>query len=141
LEKPILTNTVMIHFYPNSWDLFKKITKDENGKTVEQLYDIKVNLIIDEIGELAGRFGNSRIIIEGHTDSSMQGQVPEDMVLELSRNRANAVKEAVVEKFKLDPNQLNVEGYGWQVPADPTDPTNHTKNRRVEVKVYTAEAQ
>lgn len=141
LESEVLTNTVVIHFYPNSWDLYKKITKDENGKTVESLYDPKVELIVDEIGQLAGRFGNARIIIEGHTDSSMQGKVPEDMVLELSRNRANAVKEAVVEKFKLDPNQLNVEGYGWQVPADPTDPTNHSKNRRVEVKVYTAEAQ
>jgi hypothetical protein len=28
---------------------------------------------------------------------------------------------------------------GWARPADPSDPDNHAKNRRVEVKVYSAE--
>ena len=28
---------------------------------------------------------------------------------------------------------------GWDRPADPNDPDNHAKNRRVEVKVFTAE--
>ena len=32
------------------------------------------------------------------------------------------VKEAVVEKFKLDPNKFNVAGKGWDEPADPRDP-------------------
>ena len=39
----------------------------------------------------------------------------------------------------LDPNRFNVDGLGWDQPADPNDPGNHAKNRRVEVKVYTAE--
>ena len=60
---------------------------------------------------MAGQFGNGRIIIEGHTDSSMKGRVPDDMVKELSTNRANAVKEALVEKFKLDQNQSR--WWGW----------------------------
>jgi NitT/TauT family transport system substrate-binding protein len=139
-EEEILTNTVTIHFYPNSWEIFKKITKDEEGKTVEVEYDPKAKFVIDEIGRLAGQFGNARIIIEGHTDSSMRGRVPESLVKELSLNRANAVKEAVIQKFNFDPNKFNVEGFGWSRPADPTDPENHAKNRRVEVKVYTAEA-
>jgi hypothetical protein len=29
---------------------------------------------------------------------------------------------------------------GWDRPADAADPENHAKNRRVEVKVYPAEA-
>lgn len=140
-EDEILTNTVVIHFYPNSWDLSKKITKDEDGKTIEVLYDPKVDYVVEEIGKLAGQFGNARIIIEGHTDGSMQGKVPAEMVKELSSHRANAVKEAVVKKFPdLQPNKFNVEGFGWDHPADPTDPLNHAKNRRVEVKIYTAEA-
>ncbi len=132
---------MVIHFYPNSWEIFKKITKDQDGKTIETDYDPKAKFVIEEIAKLAGQFGNARIIIEGHTDGSMRGKAPETMVRELSLNRANAVKQAVVDQFKLDPNKFNVEGFGWDHPADSTDPLNHAKNRRVEVKIYTAEQQ
>jgi NitT/TauT family transport system substrate-binding protein len=138
-ESEILTNTVIIHFYPNSWEIFKKITKDQDGKTIEEEYDPKAKFVIDEIGKLAGQFGNARIIIEGHTDGSMKGNVPPEMVKELSLNRANSVKEEVIKKFSFDPNKFNVEGFGWDRPADPSDPSNHAQNRRVEVKVFTAE--
>jgi len=136
----VLTNTVVIHFFPNSWDLNKKITREVDGKSVEELYDPKVEYTIEEAGKLAGGFANARIIIEGHTDGSMRDKVPAEMVKELSFNRANAVKEALIKKFNFDPNKFNVEGYGWEVPADPSEPNNHTLNRRVEVKVYTPEA-
>jgi ABC-type nitrate/sulfonate/bicarbonate transport system substrate-binding protein len=135
----ILTNTVVIHFYPNSWDLRKKITKDIDGKTVEELYDPSVDLVLEEIAKLTEQFGAARVIIEGHADSSMRGQVPASMVKELSSNRANAVKEALINAFNLDQNKFSAEGRGWDVPADPDDPDNHVKNRRVEIKVYTAE--
>ena len=136
----ILTNTVVMHFFPNSWDPFKKVNKTVDGKAVEELYDPNVNNILEEIAKLAGQFGAARIVIEGHTDSSMKGQVPSSLVKELSLNRANAIKEALVQKYTdLDPNRFNVDGVGWDRPADPTDPVNHTKNRRVEIKVLTAE--
>jgi outer membrane protein OmpA-like peptidoglycan-associated protein len=51
------------------------------------------------------------------------------------------VKEALVNKFKMAPNQFTATGFGWARPADPKDPDNHAKNRRVEVKVVPAEAQ
>lgn len=136
----ILTNTVVIHFYPNSYDLFKKITVREGDKDIEKAYDPNVDFVLDEIAKLAGQFGTARIIIEGHTDSSMKNQVPASLVKQLSSDRAAAVKEALVNKFKLDPNQFNTEGMGWDVPAEPGDPRNHAKNRRVEIKVYPAEA-
>jgi NitT/TauT family transport system substrate-binding protein len=136
----ILTNTVVIHFFPNSWDLYKKITEREGDKDIERAYDPNVDFVLEEIARLAGQFGSARIIIEGHTDGSMQGQAPAELVRELSQNRAAAVKEALVNKFKLDPNQFNVEGMGWDRPADPADAMNHAKNRRVEIKVYPAEA-
>ena len=56
-------------------------------------------------------------------------------------NSPNVVKEAVVAEFKLDANKFNVEGFGWDHPADLSDPLNNAKNRRVEVKIYMAEAQ
>jgi NitT/TauT family transport system substrate-binding protein len=140
-EKEILTNTVFIHFFPNSWDLHKKVSKQKGGKSVDEMYDPNVDNVLEDIAKLVGQFGAARIVIEGHTDSSMKGNVPPELVKDLSLNRANSVKEALVEKYKLDPNQFGVAGRGWEKPADPADPLNQAKNRRVEVKVYPAEAQ
>ena len=137
----ILTKTVVIHFFPNSWDLHKKVSQVVDGKEREELYDPNVDFVVEEIGKLAGQYGAARVVIEGHTDASMQGRVPASMVKELAANRANAVKEALTRKFgKLQPNQFAVSGVGWDRPADPADPLNHAKNRRVEIKVYPAEA-
>ncbi|MGH9330186.1 MAG: phosphate ABC transporter substrate-binding/OmpA family protein [Vicinamibacterales bacterium] len=137
----ILTKTVVIHFFPNSWDLSKKVTKTIDGKDVEELYDPNVGFIVEEVGKLAGQYGAARIIIEGHTDGSMRGTVPKSLVQELSLNRANSVKEAILRKFpSLQPNQFASSGIGWDKPADASDPENHAKNRRVEIKVYPAEA-
>ncbi len=141
-EKPILTNTVVIHFYPNSWDLEKKITKDIGGKTVDELYDPNVDMVLEEIAKVTEQFGAARVVIEGHADASMRGQIPASLVQELSLNRANAVKEALLAKFpELDPNKFNTSGKGWDEPADSTNPMNHLRNRRVEVEVYPAEME
>src|SRR6266571_3728515 len=137
----ILTKTVVIHFFPNSWDLNKKITRHTDGKDVEELYDPNVSFVVEEVGKLAGQYGAARIIIEGHTDASMKGQIPKSLVQELSLNRANSVKEGIVRKFtSIQPNQFSAVGVGWDQPADPADPDNSAKNRRVEIKVYPAEA-
>ena len=137
----ILTKTVVIHFYPNSWDLAKKITDTVDGKSAEKLYDPNASFVVEEIGKMAGQFGAARIVIEGHSDSSMKDRVPDSAVQELSANRANVVKESILKKFPtLQPNQFSVAGMGWARPADPNDPLNQAKNRRVEVKVYPLEA-
>jgi NitT/TauT family transport system substrate-binding protein len=137
----ILTKTVVIHFFPNSWELNKKVTRTVDGKSVEELYDPNVGFVVEEVGKLAGQYGAARIVIEGHTDGSMRGSVPKNLVQELSLNRANAVKEGIARKFpSLQPNQLATSGLGWDKPADSADPDNNAKNRRVEVKVYPAEA-
>jgi ABC-type nitrate/sulfonate/bicarbonate transport system substrate-binding protein len=140
-NEEILTNTVVIHFFPNSWDLRKRIVRRIDGKDVEEPYDPSVDLVLDEVGALAKQFGNSRIVIEGHTDSSMKGQVPPAMVKELSRQRAGSVKESIVGKYEFDENRFAVDGIGWDRPADPDQPDNHALNRRVEIKVYSAEQE
>ena len=137
----ILTKTVVIHFYPNSSDLHKKVINKVNGQDREDLYDPNVDFVVDEIGRLAGQYGAARIVIEGHTDASMKGQIDPAAVKDLSLNRANAVKEAVLRKFQgLQANQFLASGMGWDRPSDPMDPMNSSKNRRVEVKVYPLEA-
>jgi Outer membrane protein and related peptidoglycan-associated (lipo)proteins len=134
----ILTKTVVVQFFPNSDDINKTVLSPD-GKTVP--YDPNVDAVVEEIGKLAAQYGNARVIIEGHTDASMRGQVDPSAVKELSLRRANAVKQALVRKFpKLQPNQFVAAGLGWDRPADPMDPDNNAKNRRVEVKVYPLEA-
>jgi len=138
----ILTKTVVIHFFPNSYDLDMKVERQEGDKKLQVLYDPNVPFVLEEVGRMAGQYGAARIIIEGHTDASMKGSVPYEAVKELSSNRANAVKEALLRKFKsLQPNQFSTAGMAWDVPADPDDPLNHARNRRVEVKVYPLEVQ
>ena len=100
-----------------------------------------IELVLDEAGALAKQFGNARIVVEGHADSSMRGAVPAAMVKELSLERAQAVKDALVEKFKFDDNRFAVDGLGWDRPADDDHPDNHALNRRVEIKVYAAEKE
>jgi len=140
-NEEILTNTIVIHFFPNSWDLRKKIVRKIDGKDVEEPYDPGVDLVLDEVGALAKQFGNSRIVIEGHADASMKGQIPPQMVKELSRQRAGAVKEAIVAKYSFDENRFAVDGVGWDRPVDPEHPAEHARNRRVEIKVYAAEKE
>ncbi len=140
-SEEILTNTIVIHFFPNSWDLHKKVTREVDGQSVEELYDPMVDLVLEEAAKVTEQFGMARIVIEGHADASMKGQAPAELVKELSQNRAAAVKEALVAKFNLDPNKFSVQGMGWDRPADASDPRNHAKNRRVEIKVYPAESQ
>ena len=140
VENAVLTKTVTIGFFPNSNELFKKVAGKNGGP--ETFYDPNVQNTIDDIAKLAGQFGAARIQISGHTDASMKGQADEGLVKELSLRRANAVKEALVNKpYTMKPDQFITAGFGWDKPADPKDPDNHAKNRRVEVKVIPAEAQ
>ena len=137
----VLTNTVIIHFAPNNSDLMKKvIRKGSDGSEIEEMYDPNVDFILEEISKIVGQFGAARIVIEGHSDASMKEVLPDDVIVkQLSENRANSVKESLIQKYKLDPNQFNAAGIGWDRPADPKDPLNHAKNRRVEIRVFSAE--
>jgi NitT/TauT family transport system substrate-binding protein len=140
----ILTKTIVIQFYPNSDDIEKMVVKSEGGKNDQVLYDPNVPAVLEEAGKLSGQFGAARIVLEGHTDGSMKntGSVTSADVQELSLRRANAVKQALIRKFpSLQPNQFTTVGKGWDRPADPNDPLNHAKNRRVEIKVYPLEAK
>ena len=53
--------------------------------------------------------------------------------------RGNTMMSDSARSQRAKASVLKVEGLGWDRPADPQDPTNHAKNRRVEVKVYPAE--
>ncbi|MDZ4818095.1 MAG: phosphate ABC transporter substrate-binding/OmpA family protein [Planctomycetota bacterium] len=137
-SEEILANTIVVRFYSNSSDLYHKIIKEIDGKAVEVNYDPNVDLVLKDAGALAKQFGAARIIIEGHTDASMFGQSPPELVRKLSQDRAEAVRKSLIEKYDLEPDRVNAIGYGWDRPAEEG---NHAKNRRVEIKVFSAEKQ
>ena len=138
-EAPILTQTIRINYYPNSANPYEP-ARDEAGTTIAgKLYDPNVNATLEQVARLAGQFARAVILIEGHTDSSMKGRVPVQAVRDLSLARAEAIKRALIEKFKFDPNKFSIEGKGWDAPADANDANNHAMNRRVEISVYPPE--
>ncbi len=126
----VLTKAVLVAFEPN-----KSVLDPE--------YDNTIPVTLEEIGKLAGKFGNAYIIIEGNTDASRKGIVPTDLVRQLSYDRADAVRKAIMEKYQFDPNKFKVVGNGWDNPlpscTDPSNSEHNKKNRRVEVKVFPLE--
>ena len=128
----ILTKSVIISFEPNKTALNPD-------------YDPSIPKVMEEIGKLAGTFGNAYIVIEGNTDASRKGVVPADLVRQLSYDRADSVRKAILIKYKFDPNKFKVIGNGWDNPVptmtDASNPEHNKRNRRVEVKVFPLEKE
>lgn len=141
-EAPILTQTIRVNFYPNSSNIYEPEHDDSGRGIAGTLYDPSVKATIERVGRLAGQYERAVIAVVGHTDASMKGSgVRFEDVQQLSMERAESVKNALVEAFKFDPNKFVIEGEGWNVPADPENADNHALNRRVEISVYPPEAQ
>jgi NitT/TauT family transport system substrate-binding protein len=140
-EKPILTQTIRINFYPNSANIYEPGHDELGNQIANTLYDPNVTATLEKVARLVGQYERATIAITGHTDSSMKGRAPFTEVQKLSQERANAVKDALIKGYKFDPNKFVVEGKAWDEPADASDPMNQTLNRRVEVAIYPPESK
>jgi OmpA-OmpF porin, OOP family len=70
-----------------------------------------------------------RLRIEGHTDST--GEAAKN--LDLSKRRAESVKQALVSRFGISAERLTTEGLGQTKPVAPNEtPRGRAENRRVE---------
>jgi outer membrane protein OmpA-like peptidoglycan-associated protein len=88
---------------------------------------------LSEIGKALSSPALSKALFEigGHTDSRGSDYYN----LELSRKRAERIKEYLCLYFKIDPARLITKGYGELMPAYPNDtPEERAKNRRVVIK-------
>ncbi|MEZ4742597.1 MAG: OmpA family protein [Bdellovibrionota bacterium] len=73
-----------------------------------------------------------KIIVAGHTDS-IGGATYN---LDLSKRRADTVRELLIKAFKLDPNRIEAVGFGEAKPvADNGNYQGRKKNRRVEITI------
>jgi len=130
---PLLSKDIRFFFEPNS----SVLAKDE-PKNLEYLDTIKRFLQVSP---------GSTVLLRGHVDNlrvpefRQQGGEPlvKSMALkamELSRQRALAVSDALKERYKdIDASRIEVVGRGWEEPAG----TDSDLNRRVEVQWFTLE--
>ncbi len=89
--------------------------------------------LLNELGKaLTGRkLQGQTFYVNGHTDADG----PQSYNLDLSLNRAQAVKDYLVGNFDIPPRRLNVRGYGEAMPlVENTTPTKRQINRRVEIR-------
>ncbi len=76
---------------------------------------------------------NYRLVLKGYTDTSGDRETN----MRISRSRAEALRQAIIEKYYMDGDRITAEGYG---PADPVasndSEAGRSLNRRVEIHVY-----
>ena len=85
--------------------------------------------IIRQISQVLMQDENIRLNIIGHTDADGN----DNTNMKLSKDRANAVKEALVKVYKIARDRLQTDGKGESVPVgDNSTNTGKAQNRRVE---------
>lgn len=86
---------------------------------------------IDRIARVMTQYPQTRIRVEGHTDSKGSDQLNMD----LSKRRAEAVKNLLVQNG-VDPARITVMPFGETQPvAGNTTSQGRQRNRRVEIKI------
>lgn len=119
---------------------------DESGCNVVLTEDIRETLYVQfstggsavaessmaDIARVAARmreFPDVQLLLEGHTDSSGGA----DLNRRLSQQRAEAVKQVLVESFSIDGGRIDAVGRGEDAPAFSNDTAEgRARNRRVE---------
>jgi NitT/TauT family transport system substrate-binding protein len=131
---PLLSKDIRFFFEPNSSALDRAAAQNQ-----EYLQTIKRFLQVSP---------GSTVLLRGHVDNSrveefrQSGgeQLLQSMALkamELSRQRAIAVSDALLAKFpEIEKTRVEAVGRGWE---EPTGATDSAQNRRVEVQWFTIE--
>jgi outer membrane protein OmpA-like peptidoglycan-associated protein/ABC-type taurine transport system substrate-binding protein len=89
--------------------------------------------IVDEIGSFMRAYENTVVDIEGNTDSTGSHAYN----VELSKQRADAVKNYLMQKYGYPASRMRTKGNGPDNPIDTNNtPEGREKNRRTDIKVY-----
>jgi OmpA-OmpF porin, OOP family len=84
---------------------------------------------VKKIADLMQEFPDKNITIEGHTDNFGT----EEYNQKLSEERANSVRQYLIDKFGINGSRLTAVGYGEEKPIASNDSVEgRQKNRRVE---------
>jgi len=89
--------------------------------------------VVDEIGTFMRAYENTVVDIDGNTDST--GSRSHNV--ELSRERAETVKQYLIEKYGFPANRMRTVGNGPDRPiSDNSTVEGREKNRRTDIKVF-----
>ena len=89
--------------------------------------------VVDEIGTFMRAYENTVVDIDGNTDST--GSRPHN--IELSKERADAVKHYLMQKYGFPAARMRTVGNGPDRPiSDNNSAEGREKNRRTDIKVY-----
>lgn len=88
---------------------------------------------LNEIAKFLKQKSQLKLLVVGHTDS--QGSF--EYNLKLSRRRAHAVVDALVDNYGVDPKRLKPWGVSYAAPrATNTNQIGRSRNRRVELVIW-----
>jgi outer membrane protein OmpA-like peptidoglycan-associated protein len=89
--------------------------------------------LLSKVNNVIKSFGDSKIIIEGHTDSVGGKQLNQ----KLSLDRANAVRDYFLANFNYQPDAIEAIGFGYEKPlATNKTAQGRSQNRRVDIFVH-----
>jgi OOP family OmpA-OmpF porin len=109
---------------------FRNILFGTNSYNIESESYPQLNEIGKALLTITQTYPLAEFVIEGHTDSTGGA----DQNLRLSRYRADAIVNYLVQRFALDPRRIEIIGYGEQRPVASNDTDRgRTLNRRVEI--------
>ena len=127
---PLLSRNVKFLFEPNSYQLQDSTQNGKYYADIKRLLDVSPG---------------STVLLRGHVDN---GQVDDFRkkggdalvrrmglsAVQLSRDRANAVKAKLIKDYGIAADRIEIVGRGWDEPVGTSD-----ENRRVEVYWFTVE--
>ncbi len=110
-----------------------KVVFDTNKADIKDEFKAEIS----KVATLAKQYPTAKIEIQGYTDS--RGNKTKNETL--SQNRANAVKDALINGYAVDANRISAKGFGSANPiADNKTDTGRAQNRRV-IAVLTGEVK
>ena len=101
--------------------------------TGSSLIDTKYNLYLQTAAKMLDEQPNLLIALEGYTDNVGSNSINKRISLE----RANAVKQKLINEYNVNAEQIMIVGFGSANPvADNSTAEGRANNRRVTAKIY-----
>jgi OmpA-OmpF porin, OOP family len=139
LDSPTYLSGILFTVKTSSYERLKPVTKVVGVKMDNVLFDFNSAVIrseynerLDTLGDYLQKNPDAYVIAAGFADSTGD----EGYNLELSRHRADSVRDYLMNKFTLDPNRVVTLWYGEMNPVgDNATDDGRRLNRRVELAV------